>query len=92
MARQKKHTRSIKRLSHTNAIYTPASVTTVLINYSFDLHLLEVEYTEGRVYHYTEVPSEVWEQYKAWIEEGHSSGQFVNKYIKPFYDAVPINT
>lgn len=91
MAQQRKTGRSVKRLGSSNAIPTSASGTTVLINYSFELKILEVEFTEGRVYHYKEVPPDIWEQYKSWVEEGHSSGEFVNKYIKPFYDAVQLN-
>ena len=76
-----------KRLSSRNIISTSTSGTTILINYSEESKKLEVEFKGGRVYHYTDVELEKWLEYKSWIEEGKSSGEFVNKYIKPFYDA-----
>ncbi|MFN2456971.1 MAG: KTSC domain-containing protein [Chitinophagaceae bacterium] len=89
MAKKKSH----KRLSRRTAIYTPTSGTTVLINYSEDSLILEVEFRENnKVYHYLDLELEKWEEYKAWIEEGRSSGTFVNKYIKPFYEAEELDT
>ena len=76
-----------KRLSHKNAIYTTQSDTTVLINYSKELKILEVEFIGGRVYHYFDVPLPKWNKYKTVIESGGSSGEFVNQQIKPFYKA-----
>ncbi len=87
MSKEKTH----KRVSRRTAIYTPTSGTTVLINYSEDLSVLEVEFRDSNsVYHYLDVELEKWEEYKSWIEEGRSSGAFVNKYIKPFYKAVEV--
>jgi hypothetical protein len=74
-------------LTNKNTIYTPNSVTTIKFNYSEYLQILEVEYTGGKIYHYLNVEPEKWEEYKSWVLEGKSSGTFVNKYIKPFYDA-----
>jgi len=74
-----------RRLHRKNAIYTPASGTTIMINYSFNSQILEVEYTGGRVYHYYRVDAGVWEEYKSAIQTGNSSGTFVNRRIKPFY-------
>lgn len=76
-----------KRLNKRTAVLTPASSITTLINYSEDLQILEVEYTEDRIYHYKDVELEKWEEYKSWVEEGRSSGQFLKKYITPFYIA-----
>ena len=73
-----------------NKIFTPGSETTVLINYSDTLHILEVEFTGGRVYHYLDVDLSTWEEYKSIVQSGGSSGTFVNKKIKSFYDAVEI--
>jgi hypothetical protein len=76
-----------KRLHRKNAVYTPKSGTTTMINYSEEKEILEVEYKEnGRVYHYLEVEQEMWEKYKAAIFAGESSGSFVNKQIKPNYE------
>ncbi len=87
MSKEKTH----KRVSRRTAIYTPTSDTTVLINYSEDLSILEVEFRDiNSVYHYLDVELEKWEEYKAWVEDGRSSGSFVNKYIKPFYKAVEL--
>jgi hypothetical protein len=74
-----------KRLNKRNAIYTPESDTTSLINYSEDSEILEIEFTDGGVYHYKNVELDKWEEYKAWVEDGRLSGQFLTKYIKPFY-------
>jgi len=79
-----------KRLNKKDAVHTPASDATVLINYSKALRKLEVEFTNGKVYHYLEVEEEKWEEYKSEIESGRSSGEFVNKKIKPFYDVIEI--
>jgi len=81
-----KNRKLTKRLASTNKVFTPNSGTTVSINYSYELKILEVEYTELRIYHYTNVEAEKWEEYKEWIEKGESSGVFVNTHIKPFYD------
>lgn len=75
-----------RRLSRKNAIYTPTSGTTIMINYSEISHTLEVEYTGNRVYHYHEVNPLLWEEYKFVIEAGGSSGKFVNTKIKPFHE------
>ena len=79
-----------KRLRNKNAVFTPGSETTVMINYSDPLHILEVEFTGGRVYHYQNVDLSTWEEYKSTIQSGGSSGIFVNTKIKPFYEAVEI--
>lgn len=74
-----------KRLSRKNAVYTPASRTTHLINYEFAHHMLEVEFINGNVYHYSMVPAVVWKKYKSFVLLGKSSGDFLNKNIKPFF-------
>jgi hypothetical protein len=79
-----------KRLDKRNAIYTPASDATIMINYSKILKKLEVEFTNGKVYHYLEVENDKWQKYKSEIDKGRSSGEFVNKKIKPFYEVVEI--
>ncbi|MDP9229958.1 MAG: KTSC domain-containing protein [Bacteroidota bacterium] len=79
-----------KRLSHKYAIYTGLSGTTVLINYSKELKILEVEFTGGHIYHYFDVPLSKWNKYKTVIETGGSSGEYVNQQIKPFYKAEEI--
>ena len=80
-----------KKLSHKDSIYTNRSGTTVRINYSNELKILEVEFTGGRVYHYFNVPLSKWEKYRNVIEEGGSSGEFINQQIKPFYNAEEID-
>jgi len=75
-----------ERLSRRNAVYTPGSTATNMINYSETSLKLEVEYVDGDVYHYLEVEPEKWEEYRDWVAQGKSSGEFVNKYIKPFYE------
>jgi len=74
-----------KRLSRRNAIYTPGSHTTRMINYEGVHHVLEVEFINNGVYQYLEVPSSVWKEYKSIVLSKGSSGEFLNKKIKPFY-------
>ena len=75
-----------KRLNGKNTLKTPGSQTTIMINYSETDQTLEVEFTGGRLYHYKKVEPEVWEEYKAEVNSGGSSGIFVNTRIKPFYE------
>ncbi|MBD0333420.1 MAG: DUF86 domain-containing protein [Chitinophagaceae bacterium] len=86
----KEEKKSSNRLSKRNAIITETSGTTVLINYSKEAKKLEVEFKGGRVYHYLNVEPEKWGEYRSWVKEGRSSGEFINKYIKPFYDVVEV--
>jgi len=74
----------IKRLSWRNRISTPESGTTTFINYDDEKNILEVGFADGD-YHYFNVPQDVWEGYKTFIESGGSSGKFVNLIVKPFY-------
>jgi hypothetical protein len=80
-----------KRLTNKNRIYTPASGTTIAVNYSPVGRVLEIQFTGGETYHYLKVEPEVWEDYKTAIQAGGSSGAFVNKRIKPFYDDVKLS-
>ena len=74
----------LKRLSWRNLITTPESNTTTFINYDNEKNILEVGFADG-IYHYFNVPQNVWKEYKAFIESGGSSGKFVNLIVKPFY-------
>lgn len=73
------------RLNTKNILYTPKSGTTTCIDYSIKNAILEVEFTGGKVYHYLKVEPPVWEEYKELILSGGSSGEFVNRKIKPKY-------
>ncbi|MEP6595520.1 MAG: KTSC domain-containing protein [Ginsengibacter sp.] len=73
-----------KRLSWKNLITTPKSDTTTFINYDKERNILEVRFADG-VYHYFNVPPQVWEEYKTLVESGGSSGKFINFIIKPYY-------
>jgi len=75
-----------KRLSRKNAIYTPGSQTTRMINYENGHHLLEIEFNTGKLYHYIDVPSSVWKEYKSAVLSKKSSGEFFNARIKPYYN------
>jgi hypothetical protein len=80
-----------KRLSRKNAIYTTrTSEATVMVNYAIGQRILEVEFTGGRVYHYLKVPPRLWEEYIDDMQSGGSSGNFINKQIKPFYKYIEI--
>jgi hypothetical protein len=74
------------RLNSKNKLTTPGSGTTVYINFSQERKILEVEFDGAKTYHYLEVETEVWKEYKSLIREGKSAGIFVNTKIKPFYD------
>lgn len=80
-----------KRFNSTKKLETPNSETTVYIDYSLKHKVLEVEFSGGNVYHYFEVEPGIWEQYQNTILEGGSSGEFVNKQIKPYYSYKQIN-
>jgi hypothetical protein len=80
-----------KRLTNKNKIYTRASETTVSLNYSPVSEVLEVEFAGGKIYHYLHVKPEVWDEYLTFVKSGGSSGTFVNKRIKPFYDDVKLD-
>jgi hypothetical protein len=75
-----------KRLSRKNAIYTPRSQTTRMINYEDADHVLEVEFINDGVYQYLKVPPSVWKEYKSVVLSEGSSGGFLNTKIKPFYE------
>lgn len=77
-----------KRLTNQNKIYTPSSETTISLNYSPVSQVLEVEFTGGKIYHYLHVTPDVWEDFRTLIKSGGSSGTFVNRRIKPFYDDI----
>ena len=76
-----------KVLNPRNRIYTPSSSITSFINYSESRQILEVQFKEtGKVYHYFDVPENIWEEYRKEIGLEKSSGKFYNKRIKPFYE------
>lgn len=79
-----------KRLSRKNAVFTPRSGTTRLINYENARHVLEVQFTSDEIYHYFNVPSSIWKEYKSVVFGGESSGTFLNTRIKPFYHYVKL--
>jgi hypothetical protein len=74
-----------KRLSRKHAVYTPRSGTTIMVNYDAGSRILEVQFIEGDLYHYLDVPPRVWKGLVAEIKNGGSSGAYVNKTIKPKY-------
>lgn len=80
-----------KKLPRKNAVYTPASGTTQMINYDEMYHLLEVQFTSGEIYQYLHVPPAIWNEYKRVIQTGDSSGNFLNTRIKPVYTYVKIS-
>ena len=56
-----------------------------IINYSADEKILEIEYSNEKVYWYFDVPITVWKQLLKIIDTGESAGEFINKHIKPIY-------
>ena len=76
-----------RQLSVINKVETPDSTSTVFINYSYPLKILEARYRDNsNIYHYKNVEPEVWEEYVAVIKSGGSSGKFINTRIKTIYD------
>jgi hypothetical protein len=61
------------RLNTKNKLITPGSGTTVYINFR-EKEILEVEFDGAKTYHYLEVETEVWREYKSLIHEGKSFG------------------
>ena len=80
-----------KKLNTSNKLLTPQSGTTVYIDYLEDKKVLEVGFTATKSYHYFGVEPEVWLEYKDMVLSGGSSGEFVNKRIKPYFDYKEIN-
>jgi hypothetical protein len=81
-----------KRLNEKNAIYTPRSTATVMVNYSEKDKTLEVEYKKSsEVVHYLKVPAKIWKKYQSSIISGESSGIFLNIWIKPYYKQKKLN-
>ena len=74
-----------RKLNTANRIYTTSSGTTIYIDYSEELQILEVEYAGGHVYQYKSVDVLTWEEYRQVVSSGGSSGKFVNTKIKPVY-------
>jgi hypothetical protein len=52
------------------------------VGYDADRHVLRLEYTNGRIYDYFNVPQTAYDELLA----AESVGEFVNLDIKPFYD------
>jgi hypothetical protein len=61
--------------------YTPDSSNIVKIKYYEDNYILEVEFQNGGIYHYYDVPIPVWENFKA----SDSKGKFLHEHIKGNY-------
>ena len=71
-------------LNPRNRVYTKSSSVTTFINYSQSQEIFEVKIKDtGEIYHYFDVPDDVWEDYKKEIGLEKSSGKFYNKRIKP---------
>jgi death on curing protein len=52
------------------------------VRYDFDRKVLRLEYRNGRLYDYFDVPLEVYEE----LLDAESAGEFVNRVIKPNYE------
>ena len=68
--------------SKKNYLRTPASTATNYLNYSEKDKILEIEYKQGNIYQYLNVPMKHWLQYREAVISGDSSGVYVNKLIK----------
>jgi KTSC domain len=65
----------------------PVSSTSVAsIGYDGDSRVLEVEFLNGRVYQYVNVPPAT----HAELMESGSKGRFINQFIKPMFAAIRV--
>lgn len=80
----------MKRIHTKNRLLTPSSGTTYVVAYSAEIEILEVEFKSGKVYHYLNVPLEIWKKFKSVISSGKSAGEFVNYTIKPYFEFLEI--
>lgn len=53
--------------------------------YKPNTSILEIEFKSGAVYHYFDVPSAVYEEFRSHVRSGGSAGQFFNTRIKEAY-------
>jgi len=58
------------------------------LGYDAHKHLLEVEFRNGGVYRYLEVPEEEF----AALKEADSAGRYLNQEIKPFYSVIKVRS
>lgn len=72
-------------LNTRDKIVTPASGTTNHVDYAEHEQTLEIEYKNGKTYHYYNVDPDIWNEYRTEVLNGGSSGVFVNTRIKPVY-------
>ena len=70
-----------KKLSTTNQTYVSSSAVRS-IDYSMSSETLELEFINNQVYHYYNVPKQVWEKTMDVVKTGKSLGTFVNEQIK----------
>jgi len=61
--------------------YSVASSNVASIGYDFPSETLEVEFLNGSIYQYYNVPANIFEQFRIEL----SKGKFLNTYIKNFY-------
>ncbi len=66
----------------THPIFTIRSSTIHKIGYDEKEKLMEIEFRNGKVYHYYHVPPRMWKIFQLYVECGGSAGSFFNQYIK----------
>ncbi|HEX6192282.1 MAG TPA: KTSC domain-containing protein [Chitinophagaceae bacterium] len=70
-----------RKLSTTNQTYVSSSAVRS-IDYSVSTETLELEFINNQVYHYYNVPKQVWEKTMDVVKMGKSLGTFVNEEIR----------
>lgn len=63
-------------------IFTTRSSTIHRVNYHEKDKMLEIEFRNGSVYRYYEVPPRMWKIFQLYVECEGSAGSFFNEYIK----------
>ena len=65
-----------------NPVFTTQSSTIHKVDYHEQEKMLEIEFRNGSVYHYYDVPPRMWKIFQLYIECEGSAGSFFNEYIR----------
>jgi len=80
----------VKKLSGINAVYLNSEALK-MINYDETLKILEATFNSERTYQYMNVPENTWIEFLVVINSGDSAGEFINRWVKPFYNCIEID-
>jgi hypothetical protein len=69
---------------------TSDSSTTIYLKYDSPKKILEIRFRSNEIYHYLQVPEQLWKNYYHEVSSGGSSGKFFNEHIKDRYPFIKI--